>query len=59
MAKGKLDLRKNNGGKGNVGRKTMPFEERKQTLIFYIKAKHMDKARDLMQPIVDKLNSKN
>jgi hypothetical protein len=58
MAKGKVDLRKYNGGKGKVGRKSIPLEQRKQTLIFYVKGKYVEKARDLIQPIIDKLNSK-
>ena len=55
----KVDRRKFNGGIGNTGRKKLAPDQRKQTLSFYIKAKYADKAREKIQPIIDKLNAKN
>jgi hypothetical protein len=59
MAKKKEDKRVNNGGKReSTGRKPIPEQEKKKTLSFYVKSKHIETARKLIQPIVDKLNKK-
>jgi hypothetical protein len=58
MAK-KVDRRKFNGGVGNSGRKKLTEGEKKQTLSFYVKGKHIKTAREKIQPIIDRLNAKN
>lgn len=55
----KQDLRKNNGGaRPNSGRKIKMDEEKKVTVAFQIKRKHIEVAKTKIQPIVDKINSK-
>lgn len=59
MAVKKVDKRLNNGGKRKkTGRKPIDQSEKKKTLSFYVKNKHIEIARKLIQPIVDKLNKK-
>lgn len=54
----KTDLRKYNGGdRPGSGRKSLPDDEKKVTVNFYIKKKHIEKARKRIQPIVDKINA--
>jgi hypothetical protein len=54
----KTDGRKLNGGfRIGAGRKEMPEKELKATVIFYIKKKHVAKAKKIIQPIVDEINS--
>ncbi len=53
------DKRKNNGGKrANTGPKTIDEMEKKVTVSFYIKKKHVEAAKAKLQPLVDKINSK-
>lgn len=53
------DKRKNNGGpRTGSGRPPVADNEKKVTVSFYIKSKHLAIARAKIQPIVDKINSK-
>ncbi len=53
------DKRKNNGG-ARVGTGPKPIDEieKKVTVFFYIKKKHVETAKAKLQPLVDKINSK-
>ena len=44
------------GARDGAGRKSKPGAEKKVTVIFYIKQKHVETARAKIQPIVDRLN---
>lgn len=44
--------------KTNSGRKELPDEEKKKSVIFYVKQKHISEAKRKIQPIVDELNKK-
>lgn len=51
------DKRKNNGGaRPGSGRAPINPDEKKVTVIFYIKKKHIEKAKKQLQPIVDSIN---
>ncbi|HXR84314.1 MAG TPA: hypothetical protein VN722_08400 [Hanamia sp.] len=55
----KTDLRKYNGGqRNNSGRQKLPNEEKKTPVAFQIKKKYIKEARELIQPLVDKINNK-
>ena len=55
----KEDKRKNNGGaRPGTGPKKLPPGEKKVTVPFQIKQKHVEKAKVKIQSIVDKINSK-
>jgi hypothetical protein len=49
---------KRGGANRGQGRKVIDPEEKKKAIFFYVKAKHVEKAKKQIQPIVDKINSK-
>lgn len=54
-----MDKRKNNGGAGRgQGRKPVDEMEKKVTVPFQIKRKHVEAAKAKIQPIVDRINKK-
>ncbi len=54
-----IDKRKNNGGaRSGTGPKLKNENEKKVTVSFYIKKKHVEAAKAKLQPLVDKINSK-
>lgn len=58
----KLDGRKSNGGPNRgggrkKGKRLVSDKDKKQTVPFQVKAKHVEKAKLLIQPIVDEINS--
>jgi hypothetical protein len=55
----KQDKRKLNGGaRAGSGPKPIDENEKKVTVSFYIKKKHVEAAKEKIQPIVDNINSK-
>ncbi|HZW69309.1 MAG TPA: hypothetical protein VFF57_00485 [Hanamia sp.] len=42
--------------KSNAGRKSIDPQEKKVRLPFYVKKKHVEKAKKEIQPIVDRIN---
>lgn len=55
----KKDLRKNNGGaRVGAGAKPKSEAEKRVTVSFQIKKKHVDNAKAKIQPIVNKINLK-
>ena len=53
----KLDKRVNNGGSRiGAGAKRKNPEEKKVTIPFQIKRKHIEKAKKLLKPLVDEIN---
>ena len=55
----KTDKRKFNGGaRPGAGQPKLPDEEKKTPVAFQIKKKYIEKAREIIQPIVDKINAK-
>lgn len=55
----KEDKKKNRGGaRIGTGPKPIDENEKKVTVSFYIKKKHVEAAKAKLQPLVDKINSK-
>jgi hypothetical protein len=50
--------KKHGGARPGSGRHPKPEEEKKVTVAFQIKKKHVEIAKEKIQPIVDKINSK-
>jgi hypothetical protein len=50
-------IKKKGGARPGTGPKPMKVEERKVTVPFYIKRKHVAEAKRIIQEIVDKLNA--
>jgi hypothetical protein len=46
------------GARAGSGPKPIDENEKKVTVIFYIKKKHVEAAKAKLQPIVDKINAK-
>jgi hypothetical protein len=44
------------GSRPGAGRLSKPADEKRVTLIFYVKSKNVEKARAKIKPIIDKLN---
>ena len=57
MAAEKIDGRKNNGGaRVGAGNAEIDAKEKKVAVTFYIKQKLVEKAKEILQPMVDKIN---